>query len=184
MKTGIFNFLTKCVLITLFLSPFATAKAQGGGDFWSHLRFGGMAGAAFSNNYTDVTVAPSVLYQANEYVGVGVGLQGTYVEYDHFYESYIYGASLIGILSPIPEVQLSAELEQLRVNFDYNERLGTSIINGYEVSNDRNFWNTALFLGAGYSSRNLTIGLRYNVLFRERDFVYSDALMPFVRVYF
>ena len=47
-----------------------------------------------------------------------------------------------------------------------------------------NFWNTGLFLGAGYRMENVTIGARYNVLFQEDKGVYGDALMPFVRVYF
>ena len=46
------------------------------------------------------------------------------------------------------------------------------------------FWNTALFLGVGYRSENITIGMRYNVLFKETDGIYADPYMPFVRLYF
>jgi hypothetical protein len=41
-----------------------------------------------------------------------------------------------------------------------------------------------LFLGAGYNTGNVVLGVRYNVLFNENDYVYSDAFMPFIRVYF
>lgn len=180
----LFNFLTKCVAIIALITCYCSANAQNSNSFWDNVRFGGTAGAAFGNNYTDVTLAPGALYEVNEYVGVGVGLQGTYIKYRDFYESYIYGASIIGVFNPIPEVQLSAELEQLRVNLTYDEDYfgQPSYIN--DSDRKRNFWNTALFLGAGYRIENVTVGVRYNVLFRESDRVYSDAFMPFIRVYF
>ncbi|MES2487727.1 MAG: hypothetical protein V4581_17500, partial [Bacteroidota bacterium] len=98
-----------------------------------------------------------------------------------FYDSWIYGGSVIGLFNPIPEIQLSAEVEQLRVNLQYDERYAAD---NNILYTERNFWNTALFLGAGYNTGNVTIGVRYNVLFNENDMVYSDALMPFIRVYF
>ena len=82
---------------------------------------------------------------------------------------------MIVLGNPIPEIQLSAELEQLRVNTSYG--------NSFNSAKD-NFWNTGLFLGAGYQTNNVTIGLRYNVLHNDNRNVYSEAWMPFVRVYF
>jgi hypothetical protein len=91
----------------------------------------------------------------------------------------MYGGSLINIFNPIPEVQLSVELEQLRVNLNYEPEYSS-----YYNIPDRDFWNTALYLGAGYNTGNVTVGIRYNVLFDDDDYVYSEAWMPFVRVYF
>jgi len=71
------------------------------------------------------------------------------------------------------QIQLSAELEQLRVNQEFSE-----------IDYSRNFWNTALYFGLGYHSDNVTVGIRYNVLYDEKDLVYSEAFMPFVRIYF
>lgn len=175
MNTRISNFLTKCILIILFFGSCSLAFAQNNSDFWDRVRFGGGIGAAFGNGYTDVTIAPGALYEVNQYVGIGVGIQGTYVSFNDYYESFIYGGSLFTLVNPIPQLQLSAELEQLRVNLSVDD-----VTYGY----DRDFWNTALFLGAGYRMENVTIGLRYNILYRERDLVYSDALMPFIRVFF
>jgi len=92
----------------------------------------------------------------------------------------MYGASGIVLFNPIPEVQLSAEVEQLRVNLDVDaDHFGQ--YEGYS----KDFWNTGLFLGAGYNVvNNVTVGIRYNVLYNDNDFVYSQAWMPFVRVYF
>ncbi|KOS08383.1 hypothetical protein AM493_16095 [Flavobacterium akiainvivens] len=187
MKRSFIIYLTKFCLPALFVLTFTTVQAQDdGSDFWSHVRFGGGLGASFGNGYTDVMVAPGAIYQFNEYVAAGAGLQGSYVRQKYFYDSWIYGGSLIGLFNPIPEIQLSAEVEQLRVNLTYDDNYNVPepAYPGYTASRERNFWNTALFVGAGYNTGNVVVGVRYNVLFNERDYVYSDAFMPFIRVYF
>lgn len=144
-------------------------------NFWSNVQFGGGIGLGFGSGYTNVMVAPSGIYNFNEYVSAGLGLQYSYVKDKDFYQSNIFGGSIIGLFNPIPELQLSTEIEQLRVNTDFETFDGTFT---------DNFWNTALFLGAGYRNNNVTLGLRYNVLHKDNQGVYVDALMPFVRVYF
>lgn len=176
MKSYHLNKLTKIggiVIFTLF-STFAYAQDNplDQGDFWSRVRFGGGLGLGIGSGYTDIMVAPSAVYDFNEYFSAGLGLQGSYVKSRNFFESYIYGASVIGLFNPINEIQLSAELEQVRVNLTYEDEF------------KENFWNTALFLGAGYRTENVTIGVRYNVLHDDDRNVYNDALMPFVRIYF
>ena len=136
------------------------------------VHFGGTLGLSIGSGFTDIVVAPSVIYDVNDYFSAGVGLQGSYVNFKNNFESYIYGASLIGLVNPIEEIQLSAELEQVRVNTTFDDNYKD------------NFWNTALFLGAGYRAQNITIGIRYNVLFDKNKSVYNEAFMPFVRVYF
>ena len=145
-------------------------------DFWKHVQFGGGVGLSIGSGYTDITLAPSAIYNFNDYVSAGIGLQGTYVSSKNYFNSAIYGASIITLFNPIEQIQLSIELEQARVN-------RTLIVNnGNSIKDD--FWNTGLFLGAGYRSGNVIVGARYNVLYTKNDFVYSDALMPFVRIYF
>lgn len=176
-------YLTRFLIISFFLSGSFSNLAQErlntsqNNDFTKNLRFGGGLGLAFGSGYTDIMIAPSAIYQINPVVALGVGLQGSYVESKHWYKSYIYGGSLIGLVNPIPELQLSAELEQLRVNSTYERTPSRD-------SFKDNFWNTALFLGAGYHTGNVTVGIRYNVLYKKKDRVYSDAYMPFIRVYF
>lgn len=175
MKKGIVNFLTKYVFAVLFASVSLQAQEQDTHPLRNRLHFGGNVAAAFGSGYTDVVLAPGVLYDVNDYFSAGLGLQGSYVDQRNYYSSFMYGGSLLGLVNPIPQLQLSAELEQLRVNLDMDKSYGDY---------DRNFWNTALFFGIGYRANNVTIGLRYNVLFKEKELVYSDALMPFIRVYF
>jgi hypothetical protein len=151
--------------------------------FWQNVQFGGGLGLSIGSGYTDISIAPSAIYNVNPYLAVGLGLQGSYVSSNGYYDSgyynngdynsSIYGASILTFINPIPEIQLSVSLNECYVN------------NHFDTINytDR-FWNTALFLGAGYRTGNVTIGLSYNVLFNENDNVYGDALMPFVRAYF
>ncbi len=141
--------------------------------FWEKVQFGGGFGLGFGSGFTNISVAPSAIYNVNKYFSAGLGLQYSYLKQKNFYSSSQYGASVIGLVNPVEEIQLSVELEQLRVNVSYDET---------NFSDD--FWNTGLFLGAGYRMENVIIGARYNVLFNEDKNVYGDAFMPFVRVFF
>jgi len=174
-----------CVLASIdVMSQDSTyvGNAKNPSEFWRHVQVGGGLGLGFGNGYTDIAVAPSAIYNFNQYVAAGVGLTGNYVRFRDYsssideYRSWIYGGSLIGLFMPIEQVQLSVELEQLRVN---------STIEHFEdgtIHND--FWNTGLFVGAGYRTQNVTIGIRYNLLYDPDKTVYADSWMPFVRVYF
>ena len=141
--------------------------------FWDHVQFGGTLGLGFATGITDIALAPSAIYNVNEYVALGMGLQYKFLRQKDFYTSHFYGASAIVFVNPIPEIQLSAELEQLRVNLRFDRNTFPS----------ENFWNTALFVGAGYRSNYATVGIRYNVI-EDKNSLYNSAFMPFVRFYF
>lgn len=143
--------------------------------FWKNVQIGGGLGLGFGSGYTNIAIAPSAIYSINRYVAVGAGLQYSYLKQRDYYNSSLYGGSVIGLFNPIEQVQLSVELEQLRANVKWDDYYGTG-------SDD--FWNTGLFLGVGYRVDNVTIGLRYNMLFVEDKGVYGDAFMPFIRAYF
>lgn len=170
------NHLLKLLFILLLIPLTTNAQTQEEPGFWDHVQFGGGLGVSVGSGYTDITVAPGAIYNFNQNIAAGVGLQGSYVKVRDSHDAWIYGGSLLVLGHPVPEIQLSAELEQVRVN-------STLLAAGFEDIED-NFWNTALFLGAGYRIDNVTIGVRYNVLFDEDSRVYSDAFMPFVRAYF
>ncbi len=168
-------FLTVIIFISLNYKITAQENENYKGDFWSHIQYGGGLGLAIGSGFTDITVAPSAVYNFNDYFGLGLGLQGSYIKAKNDYSSFLYGASVVGLFNPIEEIQLSLEVEEVRVNSTFEA-----------IPNDikRNFWNTGLFVGAGYRAQNVTIGARYNLLYDKDKSVYSDALMPFVRVYF
>lgn len=152
-----------------------TSEVNTKSNFWDKVQFGGGLGLGFGNGYTNISVAPSGIYNFNEYVSAGLGVQYSYVKDRDFYQSNLYGGSIIALFNPIQQIQLSTEIEQLRVNTTFETIYG---------EDDDDFWNTALFLGAGYRTNNVTFGVRYNVLYKDGDGVYADPFMPFVRIYF
>ncbi len=143
-------------------------------EFWSKVRFGGGIGLNFSNGYTNISLAPSGIYQFNEKVAAGVGLNLNYSSRKDEFDATVLGASLISLFKPIKELQLSVEFEQNNIN--YKDKL---------FNTNSNYWSPALYLGAGYSIGNFgSLGLRYDVLYNENKSVYGTAFLPFVRVFF
>lgn len=180
MKKNCFFSVFKLMLATivLFISNNLLAQQQksrtnSGNDFWRNVQFGGGIGLSLGTGYTDISLSPSAIYNFNEYVALGLGAQYTYLKQKNYYASHLYGGSIIALFNPIQEIQLSAELEELRVNVNLDGSSG----------NSHDYWNTGLFLGAGYRTGNVTIGARYNVL-DDTNAIYGSAFMPFVRVYF
>jgi hypothetical protein len=171
----------KSILVCTFLFVscilFSQNQAENpshGGDFWEKVQYGGGIGLNLGSGYTEISLAPSAIYNFNKYFAFGLGTQYSYLKQRNYYASHLYGGSLIGLFNPMEAIQLSAEIEQLRVNVNLD---GSN-------NNSQNYWNTGLFIGAGYRTGNVTIGGRYNVLFNQNDNVYSTAFMPFIRIYF
>lgn len=182
MKKNYMKILTKTLTILFFIGTSigiygqTDTTAPPKSDFWKHVQFGGGLGLSVGSGFTDVTVAPNAIYNLNHYVSIGAGVQGSIVSQKDFYSSAIYGISALTLFNPIEEVQLSLEVEQVRVN-NYFEMVGGP-------NKKVNFWNTGLFVGGGYRMDNVTVGMRYNLLYNKDNNVYSDALMPFIRMYF
>lgn len=162
------------VSLTIALLPQITQAQETENPFWEKVQFGGGLGISFGNGVFSGTISPSAIYNFNDYFAMGPSLIFSYQSSD-FFKSTLYGGSWITLFNPIREIQLSAEVEQLRVNQEIE------FIEGIETDS---FWNTALFVGGGYRSGPVTIGLRYNVLFNDNDRVYATAWNPFVRVFF
>jgi hypothetical protein len=167
IKFGLIIFL----LFTLSSSA-QIVNAQKNDSFINNVRFGGGVGLSFGNDFFSGTLAPFALYEVNPYVLTGVGLNMTYSSFRDN-DLLVYGGSLIGIFTPLNELQLSAEFEQLRVNRSFNN----------DAIED-NYWYPALFLGVGYTSGPVTFGIRYDVLYDNNKSIYANAYMPFVRVLF
>jgi len=169
----------KTLLLALFLVAFTmvvcaqdpTPKSA----FWSQVRFGGGLGLGISNGGFNASVSPSAIYQFNDRFAAGTSLTFNYAKYLES-KRYAYGGSILTLYNPIHFLQLSAELEQLRIN----QTLAT--IGGPNIEDD--YWSPALFLGIGYTDRNFTVGIRYDVLYDDDKSIYLNAWMPFVRVYF
>lgn len=143
-------------------------------DFWNHVRFGGSIGLGFTNGGFNGSIAPSAIYQFNDQFALGTSLNFNYFKFNET-KFVAYGGSVLSLYNPIRFLQLSAEFEQLRINRSF----GTG---SFQVEDD--YWLPGLFLGIGYTDRNFTIGIRYDVLYDDQRSIYANALLPFVRVYF
>lgn len=143
-------------------------------DFWNRVRFGGGIGLGITNGGFNASVSPSAIYQFNDRFAGGVSATFNYAKLGDS-KRYAYGGSVLSLYNPLPYLQLSAELEQLRINQSISA-------NGINLEED--YWSPALFFGLGYSNRNVTVGIRYNVLYDDDKSIYLDAWMPFFRVYF
>lgn len=161
--------------ILLFGINFSASAQKPPNEFWSHVRFGGGIGLSFGDGFFSGTLAPSAIYQFNEYFALGLGLNGTYNTLKNEYSSTILGGSALGLYNPIPQIQLSTEFEQLHINRKYEY---------YDYNETEKYWYPALFVGIGFSSNNFTIGIRYDLLFDNDQSIYANAYAPFVRVYF
>jgi hypothetical protein len=168
--------------VTTFLFSFGifaqrpTNGLQPPNNFWRNVQFGGGIGLSIGSGYTDVTISPSAIYNVNSIVAVGTSLKFGFISAKNDYTSTLYGGSLIGLVNPIPEIQLSAELEEINVTTEYQL---------YGGNKTNSLWNTALYLGAGYRTGNVTIGVHYDVLnSNNNDNYVMGGFMPFVRVYF
>ncbi|MEM1001226.1 MAG: alpha-ketoglutarate decarboxylase [Bacteroidota bacterium] len=143
-------------------------------NFWDNVRFGGSLGLGFGDGYFNGTITPSAVYDFNRYVSVGTAVNFSYVYERDFFESYVVGISLFGLFNPIPEIQLSVEPQQSFVTRNFDPRTEFA---------DENYWVSALFLGAGFNTGNVTIGIQYDVLHDPGRSIFIDAWYPFVRVF-
>lgn len=143
-------------------------------QFFEHVRFGGSLGLGFGDGYFNINLAPKAIYDFNRYTSAGVGILGAYSNGSN-YTAFVYGGSVIGLFRPWRSFQLSAEFEELHVSRNLE-------LDGANRTNE--YWYPALFLGLGYTTGPVTVGLRYDVLYDEEKSIYGSAFMPFVSIYF
>jgi len=144
-------------------------------EFWSHVSFGGGIGLSFGNGFFSGTLAPSGIYNFNEKFAAGVGLNMSYSTEKNFYESYILGTSFLGFYNVFPQLQLSAEFEQLYVNREFEDWTGEP---------KQSYWYPGLYIGAGFNTGPVTMGIRFDVLYDSARSIYVSPYNPFVRFYF
>lgn len=163
------------ISLSIFFFNFSMSQySTGQGNFWKQVRYGGGIGLDIFNGGLNASISPSAIYPVSNTFSAGVSLNVNYAKFDDN-KLLAYGGSLLSLYNPIPQIQLSAELEQLRIN-------RTFALDGSDI--EANYWSPALFFGIGFTNRNVTLGLRYNVLYDDENSIYADGLLPFVRFYF
>lgn len=155
-----------------------TKKSYQFQPYWS---FGGNIGLSFWNQGTDILIAPKAYYNVSPQFLTGFGLTYIYSSQEDDFAKYSqnsFGPSVMGAFRPVPFLQLSAEYEGLQTNGDSTIKLGDREKNSYS------YWNNALYLGASFVSRNVSFGVRYDVLYDSSRSVYSSAWSPVIGFYF
>ena len=172
--------LRKTIFSGLLLSFFALSafsqNQSNTSNFWENVQYGGGIGLNFGDGFFSGALAPNAIYRFNPYVAAGVGLNFQYSSQRDFFNSTVFGASALGLFNPYRELQVSVEFEQLHVNRNFDENIITNL--------EDNYWYPALFFGLGYTSGNVTFGIRYDVLYDEDRSIQNQAWMPFVQFWF
>lgn len=134
-------------------------------------------GMGFGLNFvggTNIGLSPSLTYNVSNKVAFGLGLQFNYLSLKDIQSTTTYGATTFFNYRPSQKIMTLLEFAQLRVSTK-------SDIDDSE----RKFWDSALFVGAGFNvTKKITIGAKYNLLYDEDESVYSSAIIPFVNISF
>src|SRR5690606_41721848 len=81
-----------CIFIGFLFFPTLNAQTTKN-ECWEKVRCGGGVGLSSGNNFTDIMVAPSAIYQCNEYIAAEDGLPGSYIRANHHYDAYAHGGT-------------------------------------------------------------------------------------------
>lgn len=159
------------ILLLIGVSTSVFSQQQNETKFWDNVRFGGGFGLGFGNNSTTIAISPTAVYDFSEQFSLGLGVGYQYAHRGE-YRSNIFSGSVLSLYSPFNNFQVSAEFEQLFVNQKYiNQK------HGYNYP--------ALYLGASYKlGRNVSMGVRYDVLYDKTKSIYSSPISPIIRVFF
>lgn len=104
MKKNVIQSLIKTGSVVVFLLFFNNCFSQEQkSDFWKNVRFGGGLGLGFGSGYTDITVAPSAIYNFNEYFALGTGLQYSYFRQKDFSKVIIMAQALLRLSTRFPK---------------------------------------------------------------------------------
>ncbi len=146
-----------------------------GDAFWSNMSFGGNLGIGIGNDTFSGVIEPIAMYNFNEQFAAGIGVSFGYAEANDFTATN-YGGSILTFYSPIREIRLSAEFQEMGVSRTFE-------IEGLEDFKE-NYWYPALFLGAGYRMGNVSVGVRYDVLYERDKSIYGSPYVPFFAVFY
>lgn len=137
------------------------------------LKFGMGFGFSFVGG-TNISLSPNLMYRVSDKVSVGAGLQFNYLGIKNLQRSVTYGANVLAFYTPVNKLLTTLEFVQLKVN---RKILADNM--------EDDFWDTALFVGAGYQiTPKISAGAKYNVLYNEDKSIYSSPVVPFVNITF
>ncbi|MBC7000042.1 hypothetical protein [Cytophaga sp. FL35] len=139
------------------------------------LTFGCGFGLSFVGG-TNIGLSPNLMYAVSDKVSFGAGLQGNYTAIKDVQSTTTFGINLLTQYSPVKKLITLVEFAELNVNTK-QETLNGDIKDS--------FWESILFVGAGLNVTNkIALGVKYNVLYKEDESVYTSPIIPFVNITF
>ncbi len=139
------------------------------------LKFGCGFGLSFVGG-TNISLSPNLTYKVSDKITFGGGIQGSYAAIKNLQETTTFGASILGQYIPTQKITTSLEFAQLRVSTKTKTTTDNST---------KSYWDSALFVGAGYNITNkISVGAKYNLLYKEGESVYTSPIIPFVNITF
>lgn len=138
-----------------------------------NLKFGLGFGLNFVGG-TNISLSPNLVYIVSDRVNIGAGLQGSYTAIKDLQKTTTIGGNTMLQYNPSPRFTTLAEVVLLNVDTTF------------ELDDTKeNFWDTALFIGAGLKITNkILVGAKYNLLYDEDESVYTSPVIPFVNIVF
>lgn len=134
-------------------------------------------GLGFGLNFvggTSISLSPNLTYRLTDKFAVGGGLLFNYTGIKDLQKTTTIGANLIGNYFPIQKLLTTIEFAEMHVN---RNMIFTNVKD--------EFWDSALFVGAGYQiTPKISVGGKYNLLYDKAKSVYSSPFVPFVNISF
>ena len=143
--------------------------------FFDNVSFGGGANIGIGTTYSSFSISPSAIYNFSDEFSAGLSFTYVYVKTKSIFNATTnhFGGSILAFYRPIDHLQFAAEYEQLKVN------------QKYVFLDNPPLRQSAFYIGAEYVTGNISMGLRYDILFdKVENIIYSSALTPVFRVYF
>lgn len=136
-------------------------------------------GCGFGLNFvggTNISVSPNLTYTISDKIAVGGGLQGSYAAIKNLQNTTTFGANLLGRYNPVKKITTLLEFSELRVSTKKDSPTEKST---------NSYWDSAFFVGAGYNiTSKISVGAKYNFLYKEGKSVYTSPVIPYVNISF
>jgi opacity protein-like surface antigen len=116
------------------------------------------------------------MYSLSDKVAIGAGIQGSYSAIKDLQNTTTFGGNMLTQYNPSRSILTLVELVLLNVSTKTDTPTGET---------KDTYWDTALFVGAGVNiTEKITIGAKYNLLYKEDESVYTSPILPFVNISF
>lgn len=134
-------------------------------------------GLGFGLNFvggTNLSLSPSLTYNVTKNLAIGGGLLFNYAAIKNIQKTTTFGINALVNYTPTKIILTTLEFSEMNVSSQ-----------SYISNTKNNFWESALFLGAGLQvTPKISLGAKYNLLYNKNKSVYTSPVVPFINVSF